>query len=120
MRPFQNVKHHFIGRLENSIVNFLSPHNGRSNGVAHSKAGDKRQGLSWVGVPAKSESWQESSNASSVGPIGIVPEYCVFSSELEEATPIARCAGSDIIIDSAEKPVNIICHRHKQTLRVAK
>jgi len=52
MRPFQNVKHHFIGRLENSIVNFLSPHNGRSNGVAHSKAGDKRQGLSWVGVPA--------------------------------------------------------------------
>jgi len=52
MSPFQNIKHHLIGRLENSIVNFLSPHNGRSDGVAHSKAGDKRQGLSRVGVPA--------------------------------------------------------------------
>src|SRR5262245_9581808 len=29
-------------------------------------------------------------------------------------------SGSGLAIDSAEKPVNIICHRHKQTLRVAK
>ena len=28
--------------------------------------------------------------------------------------------GSGITIDSAEKPVNIICHRRKQTLRIAK
>jgi hypothetical protein len=28
--------------------------------------------------------------------------------------------GSGITLDSAEKPVNIICHRRKQTLRIAK
>jgi len=30
------------------------------------------------------------------------------------------CLGSDITIDSAEKLVNMICHRRKQTLRIAK